>query len=129
MKDKYTVEDNVDNLIIVDNEGLDDYYHLGNDGDDVIEICNILNMQHNELKKQSTKIYKQNKELQILKETLSLILEIENIEKYDSVKELLRNEIYGLDLASYESANAFNEYILLSDIFEKYYGEYWDNYD
>lgn len=129
MKNKYTVEDNVNNLIIVDNEGIDDYYHLGNDGDDVIEICDILNMQHNKLKRQSTKIYKQNEELKILKETLNLILEIEHIEKYDSVKELLRSEIYGLDSVSYESANAFYEYILLSNIFEKHYGEHWDNYE
>lgn len=129
MKNKYTVEDNVNNLIIVDNEGIDDYYHLGNDGDDVIEICDILNMQHNELKRQSAKLFKQNEELQTLKETLNLILEIEHIEKYDSVKELLRSEIYGLDLVSYESANAFNEYILLRNIFEKHYGEHWDNYD
>lgn len=129
MKNKYTVEDNVNNLIIVDNEGLDDYYHLGNDGDDVIEICDILNMQHNKLKRQSTKIYKQNEELKTLKETLSLILEIEHIEKYNSVKELLRSEIYGLDSVSYESANAFDEYILLSNIFKKHYDEHWDNYD
>ena len=40
---RYTVESNVDNHIIVDNNGVDDYFHLGNDIDDIQAVCELLN--------------------------------------------------------------------------------------
>ena len=37
--------------------------------------------------------------------------------------------IYGLDTVAGESANAWNDYVILSKFFNEYYGEHWDNYD
>ena len=42
---RFTIEESENQLIIFDNEGLDDYYHLGNDERDVKGICKLLNEQ------------------------------------------------------------------------------------
>ncbi len=47
----------------------------------------------------------------------------------NSVKEILRKEIYGLDTVAGESANAFNQYCILSRFFKEHYKEHWDNYE
>lgn len=69
-------------------------------------------------------LQKENKEL---KELLYLITGIFSFEKEESVKELLRNEIKGLDAVSYEFAGAWNDYCILSKFFQERYGEHWDN--
>ena len=45
---RFEVEDNVNQFIIYDNEGVDDYYHLGNDERDVKALCEMLNEFHDD---------------------------------------------------------------------------------
>ena len=40
---RFYVSESENQLTIYDNEGLDDYYHLGNDERDVKGICDLLN--------------------------------------------------------------------------------------
>ena len=61
------------------------------------------------------------------KELLKLIAKACSFNKEHSVKEILRNEIKGIDTVTYESANAWHDYVLLSEFFEECYGEHWDN--
>ena len=42
---RFIVEESENQLIIYDNDGIDDYYHLGNDERDVKAICCLLNEQ------------------------------------------------------------------------------------
>ncbi|MBP5423006.1 MAG: hypothetical protein J6Y78_11250 [Paludibacteraceae bacterium] len=42
---RFIVEESENQLIIYDNDGIDDYYHLGNDESDVKAICGLLNEQ------------------------------------------------------------------------------------
>ena len=71
----------------------------------------------------------QQAEIERLKEQLSLVCKAKSSSPYNSVKEVLRREIFGLDYAAQESANAWNHYCVLSKLFEEQYGEYWDNFD
>lgn len=55
---RFYVSESENQLTIYDNEGLDDYYHLGNDERDVKGICKLLNEQQatiNELRKKLKK--------------------------------------------------------------------------
>ena len=72
------------------------------------------------LNEQQATINKQN-------ELIELIANACTYTKEHSVKEILRKEIKGIDTVTYESANAWNDYVLLSEFFEKHYKEYWDN--
>ena len=98
---------------IFDNEGPDDYYHLGNDTRDVNDLCKLLNELH--------------EENQQLKKTLRIIADAESVRDENSVKEILRNNLFGLDTVAEESFNAYKEYTLLNNFFKDYYNEYWDN--
>lgn len=71
----------------------------------------------------------QQAEIERLKEQLSLVCKAESSSPYNSVKEVLRRQIFGLDCAAQESANAWNHYCVLSKLFEEQYGEHWDNFD
>lgn len=84
---------------------------------DMFDLLNELNDENRNLKKE-------NKDLE---ELLHLITRIFLFEKEESVKELLRNEIKGLDIASYESARAWHNYCILSKFFKERYDEDWDN--
>ena len=68
-------------------------------------------------------------ENQKLKETLNLIAEADSYTKENSVKEILRREIKAIDTVAGESADAWNDYCLLSNFFEEQYNELWDNYE
>ena len=46
---RFYVSESENQLTIYDNEGLDDYYHLGNDERDVKGICKLLNEQQDEI--------------------------------------------------------------------------------
>ena len=46
---RFYVSESENQLTIYDNEGLDDYYHLGNDERDVKGICKLLNEQQSDL--------------------------------------------------------------------------------
>ena len=82
-------------------------------------ILNVNDVEH-KLNEQQATINK-NKEL------LKLIANACSFNKEHSVKEILRNEIKGIDTVTYESANAWHDYVLLSEFFEEFYGEHWDN--
>ena len=60
-------------------------------------------------------------------ELIELIANACTYSKEHSVKEILRKEIKGIDTVTYESANAWHDYVLLSEFFEECYGEHWDN--
>lgn len=65
-----------------------------------------------------------------LKRMLQLVSESESVSEHDSVKEIVRNQLAGLDTVTYESAMAWNDYCILNKFFKEYYdGELWDNYD
>ena len=63
------------------------------------------------------------------KELLKLIAKACTYSKEHSVKEILRKEIRGIDTVTGESANAWHDYVLLSEFFKECYGEHWDNFD
>lgn len=63
---RFYVSESENQLTIYDNEGLDDYYHLGNDERDVKGICKLLNEQQssiNQLKAEKIKLNEENKRL------------------------------------------------------------------
>lgn len=66
-------------------------------------------------------------ENQKLKETLNLVADAHSFTKEESVKDILRHAIYGLDTVAGESANAFHDYMILSRFFKEHYKEHWDN--
>ena len=78
-----------------------------------IDLLNLLN-------KQQATIDKQN-------ELIKLIANACTYSKEHSVKEILRKEIKGIDTVTEESANAWQDYVILSEFFEEHYKEHWDN--
>ena len=54
-KKRFTMEKSEGQDTIYDWEGLDDYYHLGNDTRDVKDLCDLLNEQDNEIKQLETR--------------------------------------------------------------------------
>ena len=73
------------------------------------------------------KVLEQQDTINKKKELLKLIANACSFSKEHTVKEILRNEIKGIDTVTYESANAYQDYVLLSEFFKECYGEYWDN--
>lgn len=69
-------------------------------------------------------VLKENKDL---KKLLDLITEAYSVIKDESVKEILRDEIKGIDTVTDVSARAWNDYCILSTFFKEKYGEDWDN--
>jgi hypothetical protein len=61
--------------------------------------------------------------LQNRERLVKLIASAESLSKDVSVREVLRDEIKGLDTVAEKSYNAFNDYIVLSTFYEKMYGE------
>ena len=94
------------------------------------QYCEYL-VEMNGVERPLKDILKENIEQQSIidkeKELLKLIANACSFNKEHSVKEILRNEIKGIDTVTYESANAWHDYVLLSEFFEKHYKEYWDN--
>lgn len=91
------------------------------------KLCKAL---QGELKEYKQLLARVNKELKELKEVLQnrerlvkLIASAESLSKDVSVREVLRDEIKGLDTVAEKSYNAFNDYVLLSTFYEKMYGE------
>lgn len=64
-----------------------------------------------------------------LKKLLQLISTSCSLNNHCTVKEILRDTIYGLDTVAEHSAGAWNDYVILSKFFSEYYDEHWDNYD
>lgn len=116
---------------------------------DLKECCNLLNEQQADLnylakfigefkveefkvklrnlRMLEDKVLKQQDTINKKKELLKLIANACSFSKEHTVKEILRNEIKGIDTVTYESANAYQDYVLLSKFFKECYGEYWDN--
>ena len=93
---------------ITDIEKDKDYFRMS-------DIVNVLNEQQSIINKK--------------KELLKLIAKACTYSKEHSVKEILRKEIRAIDTVTGESANAWHDYVLLSEFFEECYGEHWDNFD
>ena len=88
-----------------------------------------ISASENGLKEIAKRMNEQQAEIERLKEQLSLVCKAESSAPYNSVKEVLRRQIFGLDCAAEESANAWNHYCVLNKLFQEQYGEYWDNED
>ena len=73
------------------------------------------------------KLNEQQSNINKKKELLKLIANACSFNKEHSVKEILRNEIKGIDTVTYESANAWHDYVILSEFFKEHYKEHWDN--
>ena len=73
-----------------------------------------------EVDEQQSTIEKQN-------ELIKLIANACTYSKEHSVKEILRKEIKGIDTVTYESADAWHDYVILSEFFKEHYKEHWDN--
>ena len=73
------------------------------------ELCNLLN-----------ELYIENKKLN---EIIRVICDIDLYGENESVKELIEQEIRALDSCTLDYVNAWNDYVLLSNFYEKYYGE------
>ncbi len=97
-------------------------------GSDKIIHIKIIEGKH-EFVEFMEKVNVQQAEIERLKEQLSLVCKAESSSSYNSVKEVLRRQIFGLDCVAQESANAWNHYCVLNKLFEEQYGEYWDNFD
>ena len=102
---RFYVSESENQLTIYDNEGLDDYYHLGNDERDVKGICDFMNEQQSTIRKlqdlcgksdrENAKLRIENKKLQAENEQLSKEHQ-EMLEKYVLLRlkigEILNNE-------------------------------------
>lgn len=102
-KEKYTWE-------VVDYDPMFYEDGAGIDYDDVVDLLNEKDQQIKELKRM-----------------LQLVSESESVRNENSVKEIVRNNLFGLDSVAGESANAFNDYLILNKFFKEYYKEHWDN--
>lgn len=96
---------------------------------DIEELGISIKLFEDDIATKDKKIDEQQAEIERLKEQLSLVCKAESSSPYNSVKEVLRRQIFGLDCAAQESANAWNHYCVLSKLFEEQYGEHWDNFD
>ena len=81
--------------------------------EDLYEVAELLNTQQATIEKQN--------------ELIKLIANACTYSKEHSVKEILRKEIRGIDTVTEESANAWHDYLILSEFFEEHYKEHWDN--
>ena len=83
---------------IFDNEGPDDYYHLGNDTEDVKALCKLLNELHEE--NQLNKLQEENQQLKkIIKENSKAINQLsEDNKQYKILVESLKDENQKLKL-------------------------------
>ena len=111
-KERFVVSTNTVGEIIVTDTETGKVYHYGSMSN-FLGLIRLMN-------EQQTLINKQN-------ELIELIANACTYTKEHSVKEILRKEIKGIDTVTYESANAWHDYVLLSEFFEKHYKEYWDN--
>lgn len=83
---------------IFDNEGIDDYYHLGNDTRDVQALCTLLNELHE--KNKLNELYEENKQLKhIIKENSKLVNELsEDNNQFQILVKSLKDENQKLKL-------------------------------
>ena len=91
------------------------------------KLCKALQEELENYKQLLTKVNLELQEitglLQNREKLMKLIASAESLSKDVSVREVLRDEIKGLDTVAENSYNAFNDYIVLSTFYEKMYGE------
>lgn len=105
-------------------EILDKLNELAKENEQLKSICQDHRDHANDFKADCVRLEKENEEL---KELLELISKAHSFTKEESVKEILRHEIRGIDTVIEDSAMAWNDYCVLSKFFKKQYGEHWDN--
>ena len=66
---------------------------------------------------------KMESEIDTLNKLLELICDIDGVSAHCSVKELIIDEIRGLDTIAHESSSAWHDYIMLSSFFKRIYDE------
>lgn len=94
--------------------------------DESQEIIGELKKENKELKLLRDSLKKENQEQ---KELINLIADADSFTKEESVKEILRYTIKGIDSVAGEFAAAWHDYCILSTFFKEHYKEHWDNYD
>jgi len=146
MTERYNLVDN-GYLLYIEDTTLTEDKHEGH-MDELYQLCRKLNEYDKENQKLKTKIcnltedrdyyktksssletglIKAENENNKLKKLLDLISNIDSIVyERDSVKELIRDEIRGLDTVSYDCGSAWNDYVILSEWFREHYGEDWE---
>ena len=72
---RFIVEESEHQLIVNDNDGLDDYYHLGNDERDVKGICDLLNGFHDDNLQLKKLLQEAEDEIDRLKKSNQLLME------------------------------------------------------
>lgn len=90
---RFYVSESENQLTIYDNDGLDDYYHLGNDERDVKGICKLLNNLHQENQiletdcknQKESKEYWRNKAKELKEENEQLKEELNNLKKDETM--------------------------------------------
>lgn len=92
------------------------------------ELINLLNY-FNRCTISDKKYWDLKEENERLKKIIELIADAESYTKEESVKDILRHEIWGIDTVAGESAEAWNDYCILNDFFKEHYGEHWDNFE
>ena len=89
--------------------------------------CEVLNRLDLKLKTYNEQLGEQQAIIDKQNELIKLIANACTYSKEHSVKEILRKEIRGIDTVTEESANAWHDYLILSEFFEEHYKEHWDN--
>lgn len=87
MAKRFRVEESENQDTIFDYDGIDDYYHLGNDTRDVMALCKLLNELHEEnleLKKDNSRLV--NETANIIAEHQKQVLDLID-EKMDDARE------------------------------------------
>lgn len=98
MTDRFEVDIGDKGLMIYDNDGIDDYYYLGNDTKDVKALCTLLNELHE--KNKLNELYEENKQLKhIIKENSKLVNELsEDNNQFQILVKSLKDENQKLKL-------------------------------
>ena len=84
------------------------------------KLLNLSNMKKGALTSAVNQLTKENKEL---KELIQLIAKSDSIYERNSVKEILKDKIEGLDTVAEIYASAWHDYVLLSNFFHDFYDE------
>ena len=120
---RFYVSESENQLTIYDNEGLDDYYHLGNDERDVKGICNLLNEQEATINKQLDQIIELQDKYRILEFNHSR-LEKRNKAQYEKIDEQ-QTIIKSKDKQLERLYNYFQDY-LKDEMSGNAFSEMWD---
>ena len=90
-EERFEIGESENQDTIFDNEGPDDYYHLGNDTRDVKALCKLLN----ELSEENQQLKKENHQLKhLIQAIISKEFEISSEDNdYDALTKFFKNEV------------------------------------